>query len=235
MADIDTSVVYLSFFTFCLRVLFSLIVKNINISNSAANVKGASLKVIHKYGPCSQLHRDDGDHTKSIVRQDQARVDWINSRLFKKSVPAATAASNGTRYEQDATTLPAKPGQVLGTGNYIVTVGLGTPKEDLSLAFDTGSDLTWTQCQPCAKSCYDQSEAIFDPSKSTSYSNVSCASTDCSQLKSDPGNNQTSLSCAFIEVKFCTTFCMSHASNYTSIIRVTIISCNYVYATLRYY
>nr|GEW07736.1 aspartyl protease family protein At5g10770-like [Tanacetum cinerariifolium] len=66
--------------------------------------------------------------------------------------------------------------------------GLGTPKKDLSLIFDTGSDLTWTQCQPCAGSCYSQQEPIFAPSASTSYTNISCNSIECSGLTSGTGH-----------------------------------------------
>ncbi|KAK6927687.1 LOW QUALITY PROTEIN: Xylanase inhibitor, N-terminal, partial [Dillenia turbinata] len=34
---------------------------------------------------------------------------------------------------------------------------------------------------PCVSHCYDQQEPIFDPSSSSSYSNVSCSSAQCSQ------------------------------------------------------
>ena len=152
----------------------------------------ATLKVVHKHGPCSG--QDKIDHAE-ILRQDQSRVAAIRSRLSASASTAASSAPDdaGT-YKQDAVgggggaTLPAKSGAVVGSGNYIVTVGLGTPKKDLSLIFDTGSDVTWTQCQPCAKSCYNQREAIFDPSTSASYANVSCTSSDCSYLKSATGN-----------------------------------------------
>jgi hypothetical protein len=89
----------------------------------------------------------------------------------------------------DSTTIPAKDGSTVGSGNYIVTVGLGTPKKDLSLIFDTGSDITWTQCQPCARSCYKQKEQIFDPSQSTSYTNISCSSSICNSLTSATGDD----------------------------------------------
>lgn len=49
--------------------------------------------------------------------------------------------------------------------------------------FDTGSDLTWTQCKPCLTYCYKQQvDPIFDPAASTSYTNVSCTSSLCSSL-----------------------------------------------------
>ncbi|XWS70535.1 hypothetical protein CRYUN_Cryun03dG0056100 [Craigia yunnanensis] len=69
------------------------------------------------------------------------------------------------------------PGMVVWWGRAItVTVGLGTPKKELSLIFDTRSDVTWTQCEPCARYCYQQKDTKFDPSISSTYSNVSCNS-----------------------------------------------------------
>ncbi|GAB2276680.1 hypothetical protein Dimus_011396 [Dionaea muscipula] len=41
---------------------------------------------------------------------------------------------------------------------------------------NAGSDLTWTQCQPCVGSCYPQVGSIFDPRASSSYANISCSS-----------------------------------------------------------
>jgi hypothetical protein len=67
-------------------------------------------------------------------------------------------------------------------GGYAVTVGLGTPKKDFSLLFDTGSDLTWTQCEPCSGGCFPQNDEKFDPTKSTSYKNLSCSSEPCMSI-----------------------------------------------------
>ncbi|KAK9273805.1 hypothetical protein L1049_018615 [Liquidambar formosana] len=69
----------------------------------------ASLKVVHKHGPCSPLFT-----SKTQIKP----LDNL--------------------YDPD-TTIPAKPDR--GAGGYIVTIGLGTPKKELSLIFDTGSDL----------------------------------------------------------------------------------------------
>uniref|UniRef100_A0A803NGA3 Peptidase A1 domain-containing protein n=1 Tax=Cannabis sativa TaxID=3483 RepID=A0A803NGA3_CANSA len=158
--------------------------------SSTVDNKDATLKVVHKHGPCSP-HQAKTNHTQ-ILQQDEYRVNSIRSRLSDKTADATISRGGrggNTRAKKDATTLPAKSGAVVGSGNYIVTVGLGTPKNDLSLIFDTGSDITWTQCQPCAKSCYDQKETIYDPSKSSTYSNVSCTSAECTLLKSATGNS----------------------------------------------
>ncbi|PIN13918.1 Aspartyl protease [Handroanthus impetiginosus] len=85
--------------------------------------------------------------------------------------------------------LPVQSGQSLGSSDYIVNIGLGTPKRTLSLIFDTGSDLTWTQCKPCIRSCYRQQDPIFDPTTSTTYSNVSCSPNECYELSSATGKS----------------------------------------------
>lgn len=151
------------------------------LSYSASNTK-SSLHVTHRHGTCSRLTKGKAtspDHLE-ILRLDQARVNSIHSKLSKK-------LTDRVRQSQ-STNLPAKSGSTLGSGNYVVTVGIGTPKHDLSLIFDTGSDLTWTQCEPCVQTCYSQKEPIFNPSSSSSYYNVSCSSAACSSLSSATGS-----------------------------------------------
>ncbi|OEL35774.1 Aspartyl protease family protein [Dichanthelium oligosanthes] len=48
---------------------------------------------------------------------------------------------------------------------------------------DTGSDMSWVQCAPCAaRSCYSQKDKLFDPTKSNTYAAFSCGSAQCAQL-----------------------------------------------------
>ncbi|XP_052210265.1 aspartyl protease family protein At5g10770-like isoform X2 [Diospyros lotus] len=150
----------------------------------------STMKVVHRHGPCSKLSTTTQNMTdihtgptrrlthQHILSLDQSRVDSIQSRLRLHSNP-----------NPDAADLPAKSGLSIGSANYIITLGLGTPKRDLSLLFDTGTDLTWTQCKPCIKRCYVQKEPIFNPSLSKTYKNVSCSSPQCSQLTSATGNS----------------------------------------------
>ncbi|XP_021670225.2 aspartyl protease family protein At5g10770-like [Hevea brasiliensis] len=150
--------------------------------------KKTSLKVVHKHGPCLQLNQGKAggkapNHTE-ILLQDESRVESIQSKLWGR---------RDVKVTDSAATLPAKDGKSIGAANYIVTVGLGTPKRDLSLIFDTGSDLTWTQCEPCVRSCYEQQDPIFNPSQSTSYTNISCGSSLCDSLASATGHT---LKCA---------------------------------------
>ncbi|XXG80261.1 hypothetical protein AAC387_Pa09g1175 [Persea americana] len=140
----------------------------------------SALTVVHRYGPCSPLSSDKLTATQ-MLEQDQARVDSLQSRISGR-------AQSQAKVSLEQATVPARSGHSLGTGNFIVTVGFGTPKKDMSLIFDTGSDVTWIQCQPCAGTCYPQQEKIFDPAQSSTYLNVSCSSAECSQVSSATGN-----------------------------------------------
>lgn len=141
--------------------------------------KGASLKVVHKHGPCSQLSKEKANAATvtQILTRDESRVNSIQSRLSFNLVQKNTLKNSKA-------SIPAKSGSSIGSGNYIVTIGLGTPKKDLSLIFDTGSDFTWTQCEPCARHCYNQQDPTFDPSLSKTYKNITCNSAQCSALRS---------------------------------------------------
>nr|BAW35441.1 aspartic protease [Sarracenia purpurea subsp. venosa] len=151
-------------------------------SSTKENSKKGSLKVVHKHGPCARHPDSFSPPTATqVLTRDQSRVNSIQYRL--------SFNPNRNTLRGSKVTLPAISGSSLGTGNYIVTIGLGSPKRSLSLVFDTGSDLTWTQCQPCAVSCYQQQDPTFDPSKSTTYKNVSCNTASCSQLTSATGNS----------------------------------------------
>ncbi|OIV92621.1 hypothetical protein TanjilG_17972 [Lupinus angustifolius] len=64
-------------------------------------------------------------------------------------------------------------------GHYLMELSFGTPPVKIYGIADTGSDLTWTQCVPCID-CYKQLNPLFDPTKSSTYSNISCQSDKCS-------------------------------------------------------
>ncbi|KZV39925.1 protein ASPARTIC PROTEASE IN GUARD cell 2-like [Dorcoceras hygrometricum] len=137
----------------------------------------STLEVVHRHGPCSG--QEDAKTTPSLLEvlsHDQSRVDYIQSQLVR--------TSNRNKPEDKEVDVPAQSGIPLGSNYYIVSLSLGTPKQPLSLALDTVSELTWTRCKPCIVSCNGQQDPIFNPSESRSFSNVSCSSTQCSQLSS---------------------------------------------------
>ncbi|KAH7841284.1 hypothetical protein Vadar_027913 [Vaccinium darrowii] len=146
------------------------------IESTRDQSKRETLKVVHRHGPCSHLNEDQASTPTliEIMSHDQSRVDSIQKRL--------RVNSDGNGLEGSKATLPTKSGRLIGTGNYIVTLGFGTPKKDLTLVFDTGSDITWIQCEPCVR-CYPQQEPVFNPSTSQTYKNLTCNTPQCSQLR----------------------------------------------------
>ncbi|KAJ8758579.1 hypothetical protein K2173_000300 [Erythroxylum novogranatense] len=146
-----------------------------NRFSSKAGRKGSSLEVVHRYGPCNGQEAVESPSEADIFLQDQQRVNFLHNQYSFSRRDHAT-------FLDMKTTVPAKSGKTIGGGNYIVTVGLGTPTKQYSLVFDTGSSIAWTQCEPCLGYCYPQQEPKFDPTKSTSYKNVTCSSPSCSLI-----------------------------------------------------
>ncbi|KAG4174046.1 hypothetical protein ERO13_A11G097100v2 [Gossypium hirsutum] len=80
-------------------------------------------------------------------------------------------------------------GLAQGSGEYFTRLGVGTPPRYLYMVLDTGSDVVWVQCSPC-KNCYSQSDPIFDPTKSRSFSGIPCGSPLCRSLDSSGCNKR---------------------------------------------
>ncbi|MQL99838.1 hypothetical protein Taro_032570 [Colocasia esculenta] len=129
-----------------------------------------TLKIIHRHGPCSTLGGIKPDHHQALA-QDSLRVASLQSR--------ASGRPNATLQLTTEASLPLQRGTYLGTGNYVVTFGLGTPTRSQTVVMDTGSDVCWVQCRPCLRSCYRQQEPVFNPSTSSTYRKIPCASATC--------------------------------------------------------
>ncbi|KAJ4836989.1 hypothetical protein Tsubulata_022199, partial [Turnera subulata] len=90
----------------------------------------------------------------------------LDEELRARSLKAARH-----RLSEDSLELPLK----VVDGNFVVTVGFGTPSRDFTLLFDTGSDLTWIKCQSCSdQTCNNTQDPVFDPSSSSTFSNATC-------------------------------------------------------------
>ncbi|CAI9785344.1 unnamed protein product [Fraxinus pennsylvanica] len=91
---------------------------------------------------------------------DSRRVSSLHQRRrhFHTKFPITSAASTGS-------------------GQYLVSLHLGTPPQRLLLVADTGSDLTWVTCSACRQHC--SSRATFFPRHSTSFSPYHCFDPSC--------------------------------------------------------
>ncbi|KAG8365560.1 hypothetical protein BUALT_Bualt18G0117700 [Buddleja alternifolia] len=124
----------------------------------------------------------DGNFTKSellqrAMKRGRKRIERLNSM-------ATLAASN---VDIDA---PVHA----GGGEFLMDLSIGTPPMPFSAILDTGSDLIWTQCQPCIH-CINQQTPIFDPNESSSFSKLPCSSDLCKAL---PQSRRTSSNCEYL-------------------------------------
>ncbi|KAL6911391.1 hypothetical protein ACP4OV_000196 [Aristida adscensionis] len=149
------------------------------------NGTSAVLRLTHRHGPCapSRTSSLESPSFSDTLRADQRRAEYILRRVSGRA-PQQQLQVGGSMAAAAATaTMPANWGYDIGTLNYVVTVSLGTPGVAQAMEVDTGSDLSWVQCKPCAAaSCYAQRDPLFDPAQSTSYAAVPCGGAACAGL-----------------------------------------------------
>ncbi|KAL8499530.1 hypothetical protein ACS0TY_022465 [Phlomoides rotata] len=157
------------------KSLSVLVLSLISIAQSINNNNGGvTIDLIHRDSPLSPSH----DSSKT---QFQRLRDAIDRSFSRKSF-----LLRKTSRSIDQT--PQAP--LTGTsGEFLIEYQIGTPPvRQLSIA-DTGSDLTWIQCQPCT-SCYKQDFSIFDTTKTRTYKNVGCETDTCTRGGSTSCNDK---------------------------------------------
>ncbi|CAI0403922.1 unnamed protein product [Linum tenue] len=113
-------------------------------------------------------HVDSGKNLTKFQRL-QRGINRGNYRLQKLT---AMVLAQSTPEAADDVAAPV----VSGNGEFLMELAVGTPPVSYSAIVDTGSDLIWTQCDPCTN-CYKQPTPIFDPSKSSTFAKLPCSST----------------------------------------------------------
>ncbi|KAL2940579.1 Aspartic proteinase CDR1 [Bienertia sinuspersici] len=148
-------------------LLLSLIVTLtfISTTNGALPKQGFTLDLIHRdslnsplYNPSLNIY----DRLKDTIQRSVSRINHFN--------PSSSMSPN----DVESQVIPAN-------GEYVMEVSIGTPPVKQFGIVDTGSDLIWTQCQPCVN-CYKQSIPIFNPRNSSTYKVQPCSSKVCQYL-----------------------------------------------------
>jgi hypothetical protein len=111
---------------------------------------------------------------------------------------AATASDNGVKMEEEKFVVPFRHRRKYSMYLVQVRIGGGPPDQARTryLLFDTGDDLTWTQCVPC-RICTRSYYPPFNAVKSSTYRHLPCEDpmcehspiTLCEYSFTDPGNN----------------------------------------------
>ncbi|KAH7520568.1 aspartic proteinase nepenthesin-1 [Ziziphus jujuba] len=126
----------------------------------------------------SLKHVDYGKNLTSFqrlqrgIKRGKQRLQRLNAMVLADKTSSSSTDSSAVESPVNA-----------GNGEFLMKLAIGTPPLAYSAIMDTGSDLIWTQCSPC-KDCFSQSTDIFNPKKSTSYSNLPCSSELCTALPS---------------------------------------------------
>ncbi|KAL9292039.1 Protein ASPARTIC PROTEASE IN GUARD CELL 2 [Arabidopsis thaliana] len=136
-----------------------------------------TLRLLHRDRFPSVTYRNHHHRLHARMRRDTDRVSAILRRISGKVV-----TSSDSRYEVNDFGSDVVSGMDQGSGEYFVRIGVGSPPRDQYMVIDSGSDMVWVQCQPC-KLCYKQSDPVFDPAKSGSYTGVSCGSSVCDRIE----------------------------------------------------
>ena len=130
-----------------------------------AQDKGSTLQVFHVFSPCSPFKPSKPlsweESVLQLQAEDQARMQYLSSLVARRSVvPIASGR------------------QIIQSPTYIVRAKIGSPPQTLLLAMDTSNDAAWVPCTGCI-GC---SSTAFEPTKSTSFSNVNCQAPQCKQV-----------------------------------------------------
>ncbi|CAN6164178.1 unnamed protein product [Urochloa humidicola] len=149
--------------------------------SSMPSANGNKLPLIHRHSPCSPLagagKRSQASSSIDIFERDAQRLRTI----FEAAQPGVADASTAAPAPAPASgvTLPitgTDNGAVLGSLDYSVTVGFGTPPQLLPMDFDTlrlGHGISTLRCKPCHAGAAPCNPA-FDPSMSSSFDRVAC-------------------------------------------------------------
>ena len=135
---------------------------------------GLRIDLMHRDSTLSAVFPGNITSTKRFARAVQRSRERLE-RCQMSVVPKAYRSAEKLKQIGESVTR--------GQGEFMMTIAIGSPSLSFSAILDTGSDLIWTQCQPC-NDCYGQSTPIYDPSLSSSYNMIKCKSSECYALDS---------------------------------------------------
>ncbi|XP_010533981.1 PREDICTED: protein ASPARTIC PROTEASE IN GUARD CELL 1-like [Tarenaya hassleriana] len=151
------------------------------------NSSSFSLELHSRETLVESQHKDYRSLLLGRLERDSARVSGITAKV-RLAIEGVERSKLHPVHDDDSLirpedmSTPVVSGASQGSGEYFSRVGVGTPPKEMFMVLDTGSDVNWIQCQPCSD-CYQQSDPVFNPASSSSYSSLSCASPQCSALE----------------------------------------------------
>ncbi|CAN1132288.1 Aspartic proteinase CDR1 [Linum perenne] len=165
-----TQVSFAFFLAISLAILISVISHDASLVSAHRN--GFSVELMHRDSVNSPFYdrlETPSQRTGNTVRRAVSRVTRFTDMLH-----AGSQADFAPTSLASAVAAPL----IANDGEYLMNISLGSPPFPVLAIADTGSDIIWTQCQPCID-CYKQNAPIFDPKSSSTYNPVPCYSDTC--------------------------------------------------------
>lgn len=151
--------------------------------HSRVAVRGVSDKDYNSL-TLARLERDS-----ARVKSLQTRVDLVVQGIGKSDLKPMELE---TELQAEEIEGPIISGTSQGSGEYFSRIGIGRPPSQVYMVLDTGSDVNWVQCSPCAD-CYQQADPIFEPASSSTFSPLTCEAQQCKSLDVSECRNDTCL------------------------------------------
>ncbi|KAM0934047.1 putative nepenthesin [Dioscorea sansibarensis] len=181
-------------------LIFLSVLWNFNACNaSSQGGLGFSMNLIHRDSPRSPYYQpslSSKDRVKAMFDRSLSRARYLSSIISSGRDRSSHDDISNSSPSSSSWGSPAPPSNnvqskvIPGNGDYLMELEIGTPPVKIMATADTGSDLTWVQCQPCVQ-CYNQKDPIFDPRKSSTFNgSVPCGDDICHALPSFTCDNQ---------------------------------------------
>ncbi|TVU28768.1 hypothetical protein EJB05_20301, partial [Eragrostis curvula] len=161
----------------------------------SSSVGGTTLPLHHRHGPCSPVSVSSKKKNMPTLEEMLER-DRLRAAYIKRKFNLQAALGSSVDQQLDAATVPTTLGTDENSLEYVIRVGIGSPAVTQTVLIDTGSDVSWVQCKPCAQ-CHNQVDPLFDPSASSTYAPFSCGSGACAQLGQEGAGCSTSSQCQY--------------------------------------
>ncbi|WOG93423.1 hypothetical protein DCAR_0312707 [Daucus carota subsp. sativus] len=158
------------------------------LSYTEANPSGFTVNLIHRDSTLSPYFNSSKTPYENL-RNSVTRARARSAHFFTQNLDSSSSS-----FQSPLTAEPAE---------YLMKISVGTPPVDLLAVADTGSDLAWTQCEPCTQ-CYQQDTPLFNPEKSSTYVKQTCDSQACQSLSttSCDDNNKCSYEVSYGDKSF---------------------------------
>ncbi|KAM7512302.1 hypothetical protein LguiB_011177 [Lonicera macranthoides] len=125
----------------------------------------------------------NGDFSIDLIHRDSTKSPFYDTSITSYKLVSNAIQRSISRVNHLGISSASTNKLLLSNpGDYILNISIGSPPVTYVGFVDTGSDLTWIQCEPCPK-CHKQKRPLFSPKNSSTYKEVPCHSRPCESFE----------------------------------------------------